>query len=140
MAEGRKLRAELEAAQARRRVLEQELDRPFDPELRQAREALESEARPLRIAAVNAGRTVTSLRTRLTSLESNTAELVVKQRGTAARQDVGLLTATLALASCVAAFMLLPRLIDAPKEVALGLACISGFLIGFVYRFRLKVE
>ena len=39
-----------------------------------------------------------------------------------------------------AAFVLLQELIDAPREVALGLACLSGFLSGFVYRFRLKAE
>lgn len=140
MVEGRAVRAALEAAQTRRRVLEQELLRPFDPELRQAREALEAETRPLRIAALNAGRALSSLRTSVTSLESDGAELAVRQRGTAARQDVGLLTGTLALAACVAAFLLLVSLMDAPKEVALGLACASGFLIGFVYRFRIKVD
>jgi hypothetical protein len=140
MAEGRELRAELEAAQTRRKALEQELTRPFDPSLRQAREALELETRPLRIAAVKAGRTVESLRSTVTSLETSAANVVVKQRGAAARQDVGLLTATLAMAACVAAFVLMQELIDAPKEVALGLACVSGFLVGFVYRFRLKVD
>lgn len=140
MAEGREQRAALEAAQARRRTLEQELTRAFDPALRQAREALELEARPLRIAAVQAGRTVNSLRSTVTSLQASTDEVVVKQRGAAARNDVGLLTATLAVAACVAAFVLLQELIDAPREVALGLACLSGFLSGFVYRFRLKAE
>jgi hypothetical protein len=130
----------LEIAQARRRALEQEVAKPFDPSLREAREALELETRPLRIAAVKAGRTVDSLRSSVTSLQSSAEEVGVKQRGAAARSEVSLLTATLALAACVAAFSVLPSMLDASSAVALGLACLSGVLIGFVYRFRLKVD
>jgi hypothetical protein len=140
VAEGRELRAALEAAQARRRALEQEVARPFDPLLKEAREALELETRPLRVAAVKAGRSVDSLRSSVTSLRSSTDEIVVKQRGAVARREVSLLTATLTFAACVAVFSMMGTLLEASREVALGLACLSGFLSGFVYRLRLKVE
>ena len=140
MAEGRELRAALEAAQTRRRALEQEVARPFDPVLREAREALEVETRPLRVAAVKAARSVDSLRSSVTSLRSSTDEIVVKQRGAVARRDVSLLTATLTLAACVGVFSMMGKMLEASPHVAVGLACLSGFLTGFVYRFRIKVE
>jgi hypothetical protein len=140
VADGRALRAQLEAAQARRRVLELELARPFDPALREARAALELELRPLRIAAVKAGRSVESLRRSVTSIESGTSDLVVKQRGAVARREVSLLTATLTLAAFAAGASFLDQFLDASREVAVGLACLSGFLSGLVYRVRLKAD
>ena len=140
MSEGRALRAELEAMQARRRGLEKELQREFDPALRAQATRLEVELQPLRRTSFERRRAVASLQRNVSSLEDNRDSLGVEQRAVAARREVSFLGVTIAMAAMVASFALITDNLDAPPRVVLSMAAGAGFLLGFVFRFRLKAD